>query len=182
MKGLDGIQGPIYVGTGCVFRRQALFGYAAPKTKKPPTRTCNCWPKWVFCSCCSSRKKKAAAKSKAEKKRKTGSKKGTNTPPAFAIEKIEGCVEGIISGTINGGLVNGKSNPIISQEKLEKKFGQSPVFVASTLLEQGGTLKTASAASLLKEAIHVINCGYEDKTEWGSEVITCLDYLIYTPK
>ncbi|KAJ0806026.1 putative cellulose synthase (UDP-forming) [Helianthus annuus] len=24
MKGLDGIQGPIYVGTGCVFRRQAL--------------------------------------------------------------------------------------------------------------------------------------------------------------
>ncbi|KAJ0969571.1 hypothetical protein J5N97_022448 [Dioscorea zingiberensis] len=26
MKGLDGIQGPIYVGTGCVFRRQALYG------------------------------------------------------------------------------------------------------------------------------------------------------------
>ncbi|KHN41284.1 Cellulose synthase A catalytic subunit 6 [UDP-forming] [Glycine soja] len=27
MKGLDGIQGPIYVGTGCVFRRQAFYGY-----------------------------------------------------------------------------------------------------------------------------------------------------------
>ncbi|KAH6817434.1 Cellulose synthase family protein [Perilla frutescens var. frutescens] len=31
MKGLDGIQGPVYVGTGCVFRRQALYGYEPPK-------------------------------------------------------------------------------------------------------------------------------------------------------
>lgn len=54
--------------------------------------------------------------------------------------------------------------------KLEKKFGQSPVFVASTLLENGGTLKNASPASLLKESIHVISCGYEDKTDWGKEV------------
>jgi hypothetical protein len=34
MKGLDGIQGPIYVGNGCVFRRQALYGYDAPKIKR----------------------------------------------------------------------------------------------------------------------------------------------------
>ncbi|KAL5727347.1 cellulose synthase (UDP-forming) [Ranunculus cassubicifolius] len=27
MKGLDGIQGPVYVGTGCMFDRQALYGY-----------------------------------------------------------------------------------------------------------------------------------------------------------
>jgi len=56
------------------------------------------------------------------------------------------------------------------QHKLEKKFGQSSVFVASTMLEDGGTLKGTSPASLLKEAIHVISCGYEDKTEWGKEV------------
>ncbi|KAJ6709176.1 X-BOX TRANSCRIPTION FACTOR-RELATED [Salix koriyanagi] len=31
-------------------------------------------------------------------------------------------------------------------------------------------LKRASSASLLKEAIHVISCGYEDKTEWGKEI------------
>ena len=59
----------------------------------------------------------------------------------------------------------------MSEEKLEKRFGQSPVFVASTLLENGGTPKGATPASLLKEAIHVISCGYEDKTEWGKEVI-----------
>ena len=57
-----------------------------------------------------------------------------------------------------------------SQMKLEKKFGQSPVFVASTLLENGGVPRDASPASLLREAIQVISCGYEDKTEWGKEV------------
>ena len=56
------------------------------------------------------------------------------------------------------------------QIKFEKKFGQSPVFIASTLLEDGGVLTGATSASLLKEAIHVISCGYEDKTEWGKEV------------
>lgn len=54
--------------------------------------------------------------------------------------------------------------------KLEKKFGQSPVFVASTILENGGVPHDASPASLLREAIQVISCGYEDKTEWGKEV------------
>ena len=54
--------------------------------------------------------------------------------------------------------------------KLEKKFGQSPVFVASALLENGGVPQNASPASLLREAIQVISCGYEDKTEWGKEV------------
>lgn len=60
MKGLDGIQGPIYVGTGCVFRRQALYGFDAPKTKKSTNRTCNCWPKW--CCCLGKGEKKKAEK------------------------------------------------------------------------------------------------------------------------
>ncbi|MBV7591608.1 hypothetical protein KVQ90_24425, partial [Escherichia coli] len=29
---------------------------------------------------------------------------------------------------------------------------------------------STNPASLLKEAIHVISCGYEDKTEWGKEI------------
>ena len=57
-----------------------------------------------------------------------------------------------------------------NQMKLEKRFGQSPVFVASTLLENGGLPSNVSHVSLLKEAIQVISCGYEDKTEWGKEV------------
>nr|GEZ45910.1 cellulose synthase A catalytic subunit 2 [UDP-forming]-like [Tanacetum cinerariifolium] len=46
MKGPDGFQGPIYVGTRCVFRRQALYGYDVPTKKKPPGKTCNSLPKW----------------------------------------------------------------------------------------------------------------------------------------
>ena len=56
MKGLDGIQGPVYVGTGCVFRRQALYGYNPPKgPKRPKMVTCDCCP-------CFGRKKRKHAK------------------------------------------------------------------------------------------------------------------------
>ncbi|KAG5035502.1 hypothetical protein JHK85_010834 [Glycine max] len=67
MKGLDGIQGPIYVGTGCAFRWQALYGYDAPATKKPPRKPCNCWPKWCYL-CCGSRNKNRKVKSGPRKK------------------------------------------------------------------------------------------------------------------
>ncbi|CAN6288401.1 unnamed protein product [Urochloa humidicola] len=33
--GLDGLQGPIYVGTGCVFRRSALYGVDPPRWRRP---------------------------------------------------------------------------------------------------------------------------------------------------
>ncbi|KAK4352514.1 hypothetical protein RND71_028032 [Anisodus tanguticus] len=157
MKGLDGIQGPIYVGTGCVFRRQALYGYDAPKKTKPPGKTCNCWPKWCCC-CFSSRKKHKKGKTTKDNKKKTKSKEAS--PQIHALENIEEGIEGIDS----------EKASLMPQIKLEKKFGQSPVFVASTLLEDGGIPPGATSASLLKEAIHVISCGYEDKTEWGKEV------------
>ncbi|XP_044469874.1 cellulose synthase A catalytic subunit 2 [UDP-forming]-like [Mangifera indica] len=156
MKGLDGIQGPIYVGTGCVFRRQALYGYDAPVKKKPPGRTCNCWPRWC-CFCCGSRKNRKA-KTPKDKKKKLKNKEASKQ--IHALENIEEGVEELAIEKYTG----------ISQIKLEKKFGQSPVFVASTLLENGGIPHDASPASLLREAIQVISCGYEDKTEWGKEV------------
>ncbi|KAK4485996.1 hypothetical protein RD792_008651 [Penstemon davidsonii] len=155
MKGLDGLQGPIYVGTGCVFRRQALYGFDAPAKKKSPSKTCNCWPKWC-CLCCGSRNNKRG-KTKKDKKKK--SKHRDASKQIHALEAIE---EGIEETKI--------ITPLISQEKLEKKFGQSPVFVASTLQQDGGVLKDVNSLSLLKEASHVISCGYEDKTEWGKEV------------
>lgn len=94
MKGLDGIQGPIYVGTGCVFRRQALYGIDAPKTKKPPTRTCNCLPKWLCCGCCcwGRSKKKTKSKSKSELKKKN---LNNNKGELLALPALEGIREGI---------------------------------------------------------------------------------------
>ncbi|XP_040997086.1 cellulose synthase A catalytic subunit 2 [UDP-forming]-like [Juglans microcarpa x Juglans regia] len=156
MKGLDGIQGPIYVGTGCVFSRLALYGYDAPIKKKPPGKTCNCWPKWG-CFCCGSRKKNKKKKSNDKKLLKNREASGH----IHALENIEG---------IEGKKIDNEKSSPMPLMKFEKKFGQSPVFIASTLMEDGGVPNGASSASLLKEAIHVISCGYEEKTEWGKEV------------
>ncbi|KAE8733696.1 putative cellulose synthase A catalytic subunit 5 [Hibiscus syriacus] len=51
-----------------------------------------------------------------------------------------------------------------------EKFGQSHVFITTTLQENGETAEGPSLASQLREAIHVISCSYEDKTDWGKEV------------
>lgn len=51
MKGLDGIQGPVYVGTGCVFNRQALYGYGPPTMPNLPKKSSG--------SCCCPSKKPA---------------------------------------------------------------------------------------------------------------------------
>lgn len=59
---------------------------------------------------------------------------------------------------------------LISQMSFEKTFGLSTVFIESTLLENGGVADSANSSTLIKEAIHVISCGYEEKTAWGKEV------------
>ncbi|CAL5081501.1 unnamed protein product [Urochloa decumbens] len=133
MKGLDGIQGPVYVGTGCVFRRQALYGYNPPKGAKRP--------KMVTCDCC----------------------------PCFGRKKRKHAKDGLPETTADVG-VDSDKEMLMSQMNFEKRFGQSAAFVTSTLMEEGGVPPSSSPAALLKEAIHVISCGYEDKTDWGLEL------------
>ncbi|KAL6656034.1 hypothetical protein ACP70R_006860 [Stipagrostis hirtigluma subsp. patula] len=133
MKGLDGIQGPVYVGTGCVFRRQALYGYNPPKGPKRP--------KMVTCDCC----------------------------PCFGRKKRKHAKDGLPEATVDIG-TDGDKEMLMSQMNFEKRFGQSAAFVTSTLMEEGGVPPSSSPAALLKEAIHVISCGYEDKTDWGLEL------------
>ncbi|KAG5563976.1 hypothetical protein RHGRI_000223 [Rhododendron griersonianum] len=136
MKGLDGIQGPVYVGTGCVFRRQALYGYEPPKgPKRPKMVSCDCCP-------CFGRRKNVPKYAKG----------GANDDGA-SIQEFDDDKE-----------------LFMSHMNFEKKFGQSAIFVTSTLMVEGGVPPSSSPAALLKEAIHVISCGYEDKTEWGLEL------------
>ncbi|TQE09803.1 hypothetical protein C1H46_004577 [Malus baccata] len=122
MRGLDGIQGPLYVGTGCVFNRQALYGYDPLVSEKHLKMTCGCWPSWCFCGCC-----RGPMKSK---------KHGVRS--------------------LVGGLY----------PKKKKMMGRKQ---ASTLLEYGGLPKGTNSQKVVREAIYVISCGYEDKTEWGKE-------------
>ncbi|PSS12013.1 Cellulose synthase A catalytic subunit 8 [UDP-forming] like [Actinidia chinensis var. chinensis] len=155
LRGLDGIQGPVYVGTGCVFNRTALYGYEPPL--KPKQK------KAGFLSfCCGGSRKKSSKSSKKGSDKKKSSKHVDPTVPIFSLEDIEEGVEG-------AGFDDEKSL-LMSQMSLEKRFGQSAVFVASTLMENGGVPQSADPDNLLKEAIHVISCGYEDKSDWGSEI------------
>ncbi|KAF7127297.1 hypothetical protein RHSIM_Rhsim11G0082600 [Rhododendron simsii] len=156
MKGLDGIQGPIYVGTGCVFRRRALYGYDVPAKKKATGKACNCLPK--LCCCCCGYSRNISKKGRSKENKKIKSREAL--AEINALECIEESVEGI----------ENEKSYLMPQMNFEKKFGQSPVFVASTLQEEGGVLPRAISASVLKEALHVISCGYEDKTKWGKEV------------
>ncbi|KAI5054881.1 hypothetical protein GOP47_0030026 [Adiantum capillus-veneris] len=152
LKGLDGVQGPMYVGTGCVFRRQALYGIDAPLSDKPPKDDL------ITQFCCGPRKKSKVSRSKNTERRTARS---DSSIPMFNMDDIDEGIEGY---------EDDNRSLLMSQKSYEKKFGQSPVFVASTFHEDGGVPASIPPSSLLKEAIHVISCGYEDKTEWGKEI------------
>ncbi|KAI4338979.1 hypothetical protein MLD38_023975 [Melastoma candidum] len=171
MRGLDGIQGPVYVGTGCVFNRQALYGYDPPASEKRPKMLCDCLPSWCCGGGGGSRKSKLKKKMESSliksaflmKKKSYGRsnlrKKGSG--PVFDLEEIEEGLEGYDDL---------EKASLMSRKKFEKRFGQSPVFIASTLMEDGGLPGGTNSATLIKEAIHVISCDYDEKTEWGKEI------------
>ncbi|RZB66582.1 Cellulose synthase A catalytic subunit 3 isoform G [Glycine soja] len=86
LRGLDGIQGPVYVGTGCVFNRTALYGYEPPikpKHKKPG----------LLSSLCGGNRKKRSKSSKKGSDKKKSSKNVDPTVPIFSLEDIEEGVE-----------------------------------------------------------------------------------------
>lgn len=85
-------------------------------------------------------------------------RKGSGT--MFDLEEIEEGLEGYEEL---------EKSSLMSQKNFEKRFGQSPIFIASTLMEDGGLPEGTNSTTLIKEAIHVISCGYEEKTEWGKE-------------
>lgn len=92
LRGLDGIQGPVYVGTGCVFNRTALYGYEPPR--KPKNKK-----KGLFSTFCGeSRKKNSKARNKGSDKKKS-SKLVDHTLPIFNLDDIEEGIEGILEVT-----------------------------------------------------------------------------------
>ncbi|KAJ6396730.1 hypothetical protein OIU77_021706 [Salix suchowensis] len=118
MKGLDGIQGPVYVGTGCVFNRQALYGYGPPSLpslrKGKDSSSC-------FSCCCPSKKK--PAQDPAEIYR--DAKREDLNAAIFNLKEIDNYDEH-------------ERSMLISQLSFEKTFGLSSVFIESTLMENGG--------------------------------------------
>ncbi|KAK9994036.1 hypothetical protein SO802_023739 [Lithocarpus litseifolius] len=150
MRALDGIMGPVYVGTGCLFRRIALYGFDPPRSKEHHPGCC---------SCCFGRPKKHSSVA--------------NTPEE------------------NRSLRMGDSDDEeMNLSLLPKRFGNSTFLIDSIPVAefQGRPLADHPAvkngrrpgaltiprelldASTVAEAISVISCWYEDKTEWGQRV------------
>ncbi|KAJ6416749.1 hypothetical protein OIU84_002593 [Salix udensis] len=125
MKGLDGIQGPMY--------------------GKESSSCLSC--------CCPSKKK--PAQDPAEVYR--DAKREDLNAAIFNLTEIDNYDEH-------------ERSMLISQLSFEKTFGLSSVFIESTLMENGGVPESANSSTLIKEAIHVIGCGFEEKTEWGKEI------------
>ncbi|GAU39878.1 hypothetical protein TSUD_69260 [Trifolium subterraneum] len=143
MRGLDGIQGPMYVGTGCVFNRQALYGYSPPSMLNLPISSC---------CCCPSKSTKDVSRISRDAKRADLEAAIYNLRETDHYDENE-------------------RSTLISQMSFEKTFGLSTVFIESALMENGGGVpESADPSMLIKEAIHVISCGYEEKTEWGKEI------------
>lgn len=88
MKGLDGIQGPQYVGTGCCFNRQALYGY------DPVLTEADLEPNIVFKSCCGGRKKKNRDKAYIDSTNRA-MKRTESSVPIFNMEDMEEGVDGM---------------------------------------------------------------------------------------
>ena len=132
MKGLDGIQGPFYVGTGCFFNRKALYGYF-PSGEPKGSKLSFCRP-W---------------------------EKNLNDGFDFISNLLE--EENMRLSSLE------MENPSLLLS-LKKYFGESLTLIESVFVKDDRFSKSDSPQELLKEAIHVISCDYEDSTAWGKEV------------
>nr|ACF82274.1 unknown [Zea mays] len=161
MRAMDGLQGPMYVGTGCVFRRTALYGFSPPRATEHHG--------WLGRRKIKLLLRKPTMGKKTD--RENNSDKEMMLPPIEddAFQQLD---------------------DIESSALLPRRFGSSATFVASIpVAEYQGRLlqdtpgahqgRPAGAlavprepldADTVAEAISVISCFYEDKTEWGRRI------------
>ena len=88
LKGLDGVQGPVYVGTGCVFRRKALYGVDPPLLDSPQNDD-----DFLTHFCCGPRKRRKEPGVPGNATRRTN--RANSSVPMFNLEDIEEGIEGL---------------------------------------------------------------------------------------
>ncbi|CAA6669624.1 unnamed protein product [Spirodela intermedia] len=147
MRALDGLQGPVYVGTGCLFRRVALYGFDPPRAAKHSAG---------FCDCCFPRPRRpavAAEETQALRRVEEDDWDLSSFPKRFGNSSV--LIDSIPIAAYQG-------RPLADHPSV--KHGREP----GALLVPRGRLDSAVVA----EAISVISCWYEEKTEWGKDVVT----------
>ncbi|KAK7252515.1 hypothetical protein RIF29_36509 [Crotalaria pallida] len=149
MRALDGIQGPVYVGTGCLFRRTALYGFDPPRVEEETG--------WF-------------------------GRKNKKSSSVASVPEVGSDEESLRN--------HGTNDEEMNIALLPKSFGNSYLLVDSIRVAefQGRPLADHQSvkhgrppgaltlprelldAATVAEAINVISCWYEDKTEWGDRV------------
>ncbi|XP_037462358.1 putative cellulose synthase A catalytic subunit 11 [UDP-forming] [Triticum dicoccoides] len=148
MKCLDGIQGPVYVGSGCCFNRKALYGFEP-----------------------------AAAEADDADDLETGRRRwccfGGSERRKLRLRRNRSVVPLLDSADDDEETVGARRRRLLSYHAaLQRHFGHSTLFIASAFKEKGPAAAAMAVAPtpLLKEAIHVVSCAYEERTRWGKEV------------
>ncbi|KAK4802007.1 hypothetical protein SAY86_000210 [Trapa natans] len=136
MRALDGVQGPVYVGTGCLFRRTALYGFDPPRAVKGEG-TGSGLRTWFF-------SRKAA-------KEEDAGENASLLPKKFGNSTL--FVDSICIAEFQG-------RPLTDHPSIKNGRPPGALTIPRQLLD----------ASTVAEAISVISCWYEDKTEWGLRV------------
>ncbi|XP_010522414.1 PREDICTED: cellulose synthase-like protein D1 [Tarenaya hassleriana] len=144
MRALDGLQGPVYVGTGCMFRRYALYGFNPPRANNYLG---------IF-----GQVKTPSANARARSQTDTDS----DTQPLtddheLGLPKKFGNST-MFTETIPVAEYQGR--PLA--DHMSVMNGRPP----GALLLQRPPLDAPTVA----EAIAVISCWYEDNTEWGDRI------------
>ncbi|WCJ27792.1 cellulose-synthase like D2 [Euphorbia peplus] len=147
MRALDGIMGPVYVGTGCLFRRTALYGFDPPRAKEHHPGCC---------SCCFARRKKQSSVAEENRALRMGDSDDeemnlSHFPKKFGNSSF--LVDSIPVAEYQG-------RPLADHPAVKNGRPPGALTIPRDLLD----------ASTVAEAISVISCWYEDKTEWGSRI------------
>ncbi|KAE8686829.1 Cellulose synthase-like protein D2 [Hibiscus syriacus] len=132
MRALDGVQGPVYVGTGCMFRRFALYAFDPPNPDRMTVA------------------------------------KETETQPLTTSDFDPNLDVNLLPKRFGNSTLLSESIPVAEfqgrplADHPAIKFGRPP-----------GALRVPREpldAVTVAEAVSVIACWYEDKTEWGERV------------
>ncbi|XP_068647273.1 cellulose synthase-like protein D4 [Aristolochia californica] len=146
MRALDGLQGPMYVGTGCLFRRFALYGFDPPRLKEPQSflggKTVETMP--VLTGPDGQPQTLRAEQMDPELNPALMQKRFGNS--TMLCESIPICEY--------------QARPLADHPAV--KYGRPP----GALRVPRELLDSATVA----ESVSVISCWYEDKSEWGDRV------------
>ncbi|KAJ0914685.1 putative 1,4-beta-D-xylan synthase [Helianthus annuus] len=150
MRALDGLQGPVYVGTGTLFRRTALYGFDPPRFKDYHSGCCSC--------CFPRRKKSAGSVASTDENRALRMGDSDDEEMNLSLFPKKFGNSSLLIDTIP--IAEFQGRPLADHPAVKNGRPPGALMIPRELLD----------ASTVAEAISVISCWYEDKTEWGNRV------------